>query len=78
MNATEQLREALLGGGDVDAALAAIAAGADLRRIEDPAGEVYTALTWAVGGALGPEGSLRLVRALIAAGMTVAEAACTL
>lgn len=73
MDATEQLRDALLGTGDVDAALAAIAAGADLRRIQDPAGRIYTALTWAVSSALGAEGSLRLVRALIAAGMTVAE-----
>lgn len=73
MDATEQLQDALLGTGDVDAALAAIAAGADLRRIETSSGGIYTALTWAVGSGLGAEGSLRLVRALIAAGMTVAE-----
>lgn len=69
---TRQLGEALIDRGDAGAALEAIGRGADLAAVEDLTGERVSPLTWAVGEGLGPEGSLRVVRALLAGGLGVA------
>jgi hypothetical protein len=73
-DAHQQLEDALLGPGDLASALDAIRRGADVRApFFDGSGVGSAPLTWAVSKSLGPEGSVRCVQAMLAAGATVAS-----